>query len=607
MIFILAVMMTVTMYGAKALSRAVTVTQPDGSRVTVRQYGDEHLHYYMTTDGVLVYHDGPYYYVAATDDAGRLTKTSQPVHEAAERTETEKALIAAQDRDLFFSTVDSSARQMRVMREAVDGDGLLACEGSPRVPVILAQFSDVAFTVNDAYQAFDQYLNGDEQTDLGNYNTRNYSSVKKYFEDMSFEAFSPQFDLYGPVTLEHELSYYGGGDDNMSLFVPDVCKAMDDSLDFSQYDDDGDGYVDLLYIIYAGYSESIDGNSSDCIWPKSGTISGGTYDGVSVRRYGVNNELNFTEDYATSKGALYVNGIGLFCHEFSHCLGLPDLYVTVSGDLAYADNQEMEYWSIMDSGTYLYNGYSPAAYTAWEREALGWMSIDTLTEAGTVELWPIDDGGRAYRIMNDADTTGKEYFIVENIQQTGHNYKQYGHGMIVTHVDYDATAFSLSSNTVNNTEGHPRMTVVAADGQLQNAYTLSSSTEAKTSYGGDPFPGTGGVTELTDTSDVAPTVYNGTALGKPLYDISEDDDTGAVTFSFLTKADDTTEDGTTEGDTTEDGTTEDDTETQISNVTATTTDSAQKIYHIDGRRTDTAKSALHKGIYIVGDKKIVVK
>ena len=590
-LMIAAVAMAATVYGVKALSVATTVTQSDGTQLTVRQYGDENFHYYATTDGVLLRHIGSDFFIASVESDGSLTSTGQLAHEAGERSTDEQALITAQDKELFFTAAAQQARRVAVRREAIREDAtLLAHVDSPKVLVILAEFSDLAFTVNQPYKTFYQYLNGDEQENLGNYNTRNYGSVKTYFEDMSFGAFSPQFDIYGPVTLSQPLSYYGADDDYMSLFVPDVCTAVDDSVDFSLYDANGDGKVDLVYIIYAGYSESIDGNSTDCIWPKSGTISGGTYDGVSVYRYGVNNELNYTEEYATSKGNIYVNGIGLFCHEFSHCLGLPDLYVTVSGDLQLADNQEMEYWSVMDSGTYLYNGYAPPAYTAWEREALGWFTIDTLTEAGTVELLPIDSGGKAYRIMNDNDTTGHEYFIIENIQQTGWNTRQYGHGMLVTHVDYDSDKFDIKTNAVNNEEGHPRMTVVAADGTLTNVYSLSTSSEAKEVYGGDPFPGTSAVTELTDDGDVTPAVYNGDALGKPLYDITEDETAGTVTFCFL-------EESTEESEDTDDS-------TGINNITTRETSSAT-VYSADGR--EMRSGTLPAGIYIVGGKKIAIK
>ena len=583
-------LMTAMAWAAKANQQPTVVTQSDGTQLTVILYGDEDFHYYATTDGVILYSLDRSYYVANIASDGTLTATSQLAHEPSQRSDDETALITAQDRNTFLSTGTQKSQTAKVKRESLAYNStLLSHEGSPKVVVILAQFSDVEFTVNEPYEAFYQYLNGDEIEDKGNYNSYNYGSVRSYFKDMSFGNFTPQFDVYGPVTLNNELSYYGDGDDYMSRFIPDVCKAMDDSLDFSSYDENGDGYVDLLYVIYAGYSESIGGNSTDCIWPKSGTVSGGTYDGVTVYRYGVNNELNLTDEYTLSDGSPYINGIGLFCHEFSHCLGLPDLYVTSGTSTAYLDNQEMEYWSVMDSGTYLYNGYSPAAYTAWEREYLGWFALDTLSSACQVELSTIDNGGTAYRILNDSDATGHEYYIVENIQQEGWNAHQYGHGMLAIHVDYDANAFSLSSNSVNNTAGHPRMTVLAADGTLDNIYSLSTTSEAMASYGGDPFPGTSNVTCLTDTSAVYPIVYNGSALAKPIYNIVEDEETGVVTFAFLE--------------------TNDSESTGIMSIPASQYASDaidNRIYTIDGRYVGTSTEGLKRGIYISGSKKIIV-
>ena len=621
--------------GAKAVKadpQPATVTQSDGTQLMVRLVGDEDFHYYETLDGVLLCQQGSTYYVAAVADDGTLTATTQIAHEQGQRSVFEETLAGSQDRSLFLNKGVVTAAKARVMREAIETSGtLLTHTGSPRVVVILAQFADVEFTINDPVAAFEQYLNGDEQTDLGNYNTRNYGSVRQYFAAMSDSTFTPQFDVYGPVTLENNLAYYGADDDDMSRFIPAVCSAMDDSLDFSQYDADGNGYVDLLYVIYAGYSESVSGNSTDCIWPKSGTLSGGTYDGVSIRRYGVNNEINFTEEYNEANDILPIAGIGLFCHEFSHCLGMPDLYVTSGDDVAYANNQEMEYWSIMDSGTYVYNGYAPAAYTAWEREAFGWFTIDTLTEAGEYELLPIDNGGHAYRIMNDSDATGHEYYILENIQQEGWNYRQYAHGMIAIHVDYDSSAFSISNNTVNNTAGHPRMTVLAADGELTNTYSLSSTTELRTTMGGDPFPGTSEVTELTDTSTVYPIVYTGEGLGKPIYDISEDTSTGTVTFTFISK--ETTDEG--EGDDVDDGDDSDDEdgddsddsddgddsddsedgddsddsddsddESGISSVSVSSREADTTVYTLDGRAVGTSVEGLPGGVYIVNGHKV---
>lgn len=213
--------------------------------------------------------------------------------------------------------------------------------------------------------------------------TTNYGSVREYFKHCSLGKFVPQFDVVGPVTLSQHFAYYGKNrsEDDIDIhcdqMLGEACSLVDDQVDFSQYDADGDGCVDLVYVIYAGYSESISGNSDDCLWPKSGATLFYRYDqngnpagnlecdGMSFSRYGINNELNGTPK-DTQDGKYLLNGIGLFCHEFSHTMGLPDHY-PVSGSSTYADNQSPEYWDLMDAGEYTQDGYCPTPYTPWER------------------------------------------------------------------------------------------------------------------------------------------------------------------------------------------------------------------------------------------------
>lgn len=591
-------LLSTVIWAVKAYHKPVTITQSDGTRLTVIGHGDENFSYYTTTDGILLFHEGKNFFIAGMEADGTFINTEILAHEADCRTELEKTLINKQDRSLFLSFAQSQAHKARIMREPVKNDHtLFPHTGTPKVLVILAEFSDVKFTVNEPKKAFEQYLNAEDKLEnLGNHDTSNIGSVRKYFTDMSFGQFQPQFDVYGPITLDKPLEYYGANTDytkdNMKVFIPDVCKAVDNDVDFSEYDQNGDGYVDLVYVIYAGYSESFDGNSSYCIWPKSGATSyGGQYDGVTVYRYGVNNELNGVEGEQTG----YINGIGLFCHEFSHCMGMPDLYTTTAApqETQNANNQEMEYWSIMDSGTYIANGYRPAAYTAWEREVFGWFEIETLQSKGIFELKPIDEGGKAYRIKNDNDVSGKEYYILENIQQRGYNVSQLGHGMLAIHVDYNENIFSLSNNSVNNTLGHPRMTVLAADGLLlnsiyrgydENGKWVEDATYFNKEAAGDPFPGTSNVHELTDKTPVRPIVYNGTALNKPIYDIQEDEN-GIITFKFL----DPTVTGIKDA--------------IVENYNADNS----RIYTLDGRYAGTHKDNLRKGIYIINNKKVIIQ
>ncbi len=570
----------------------VEVRQPDGTLLTILQYGDEDFHYVTTTDGVLLYQDGHAYYIAQTASDGSLECTTQLAHEASRRGASERHLIEMQDKALFLATAEVRQHAHKILREPVTTSQYeFPHMGSPKAIVILAEFSDTTFTISNPKRSFDQYLNGEgEPEEYGFGENNNYESVGEYMRTCSFGQFTPQFDVYGPVRLSSPLKTYGGtsstGDgENMNKLLRDACTLMDDSLDFSQYDENNDGYVDLLIVIYAGYSQAVNGNSNECIWPKSGYTSSGTYDGKTIYRYAVSSELNGFPNCYSRAPFKRINGIGVFCHEFSHCIGLPDMYPTTPS--VKGDNQAMEFWSLMDSGCYLINGTAPAAYTAWERETMGWFSIDTLRVDTDIEMLPLDEGGKAYRILNDNDETGHEYFVIENIQDRGINVRQKGHGLLVSHVNYDQTAFSLSSNNVNNIKGKPRMTVVPADGLLFAQYNIDGVNIKNQDFydqlAGDPFPGTSHITELNDTMGIVNfQVYNGESLNKALSDISETAN-GTIRFHFVSDFD----------------------ALGISEATLPEGMSDGKIYTLDGRYVGRTEALLPKGIYIKSGKKII--
>lgn len=578
-----------TIQSAKLQTLPWVNRQSDGTQLTVKGYGDEDHHYWMASDGALLYHQGTDFYVAKVSENGLLWPTPLLAHEQSERSEAEQQLIAKQDRSLFFASFAQKQAQARQRREPLVANSTFVTHmGTPRIPVVLVQFSDTTFMDNDPKEVFEQYLNAETiDNTVGNKTVgRNFGSVKKYFTDMSYGLFSPQFDLYGPVTLPHPLAYYGSNEiinegkpnesiktDHMDLFVPDVCKALDEQIDFSQYDENNDGSVDLLYIIYAGYAESNAGNSSDCIWPKSGAKNFGKYDGKTVYRYSVNSELNGTP---TTWAIPRINGIGLFCHEFSHCLGLPDIYPTVAA-AQNAGVPGMEYWDLMDGGEYVQWGYYPAEYTAWERETLGWMTIDTLTNEQRVELTTLANNGKAYRILNNDDPTGHEYAIVENVQKSGWNSKLLGHGLMITHIDYDKTLFSLEKNAVNNTIGHPRYTLFPADGKMISSYLVDEETITLDMYVdshyGDLYPGSQNVQNV-DGFDF----YTGRSEHQ-LLNIIEDEEKQTIIFHFSP------------------------TRSAISSVKMDDDNASSPLYTLSGQRVVSA----HKGIYVRNGKKIIVK
>lgn len=259
--FLMAVAYSIVLQAAKAHPGPFTVTQSDGTQVTVKIHGDEDFHYYTTLDGVILFRDGNDYFVASITDNGEIINSGQLAHNAPSRSTEEINIVSKQTKTKFFAYATKKRNKAKANRTALveDNKTLFPHEGNPKVLVALVQFSDVKFSVNDPKKAFDQYLNAQrgEIENLGNYNTRNYESVAQYFDDASFGKFRPQFEVLDPITLDNTLVHYGEGkNDKMSLLIPDVCKAIDENINFKDYDQNNDGKVDLIYIIYAGYSAS---------------------------------------------------------------------------------------------------------------------------------------------------------------------------------------------------------------------------------------------------------------------------------------------------------------------------------------------------------------
>lgn len=588
-----ALMGIVSGFAAKAYSGIVTVTQSDGTELNVRIYGDEHFNWLTTEDGVLLVKEGNNYYIAETTSYGTLKATNYIAHNANKRLPAEIKAIKKQDLSRFRSYAIKKASPAKAMGTGNSGVKYFPHSGSPKALVILVEFSDTPFQSGEkAKNVFEHFLKGKAEDNLpdgyeaytGSYknknNLRNKGSVSDYFYDMSKGTYTPQFDVVGPYKLNQPSLYYGKGEnDNTYALVSDACKAADKDVDFSRYDADGDGMVDLVYIIYAGYPASMSGNPND-IWPKSGPGNGsfGTYDGKKVCRYGVHAELNFGRELNQKNGFL-LSGIGLFCHEFSHTLGLPDLYPTV--DASKVDNQNPEMWDLMDGGEYTYNGgYGPTPYSPWEMDAVGWATpIELSDEKQTVTLKSYGKERIAYKIKGE----NNEYLLLQNIQiggwWTGVAYV-YNTGMLVWRIDYNNKDINLFDNP-NNPIGKPKVMIVPADGYVISDYNHGdgkqwTDAEYKASLQADPFPGATKKTELLSV------VLNNSTLEKPIYNIKEEN--GVITFDYLDNI----------------------SAIQLPSVDETDMTTKQ-IFSLDGRYLGNDASKLTKGIYIIGKKKVVIK
>ena len=575
------------MFAAKAQPGICQIQLADGSIVSASRFGDENFCYYITTDGTPL----------KLNDSGKYEKTTiqelETQHSAAMQARQIKANLVNQAYQANQANQAYQANQASRASGINPQNRYFPHTGSPKALVILVEFPDLKFKSSDPVATFNHYLNAEmgeaaPEADAAVYSQEskhtNYGSVREYFKFCSEGKFTPQFDVVGPVTMNERYAYYGRNRNDYDIdlgndqMLSEACDKIDSKVDFSKYDSDGDGVVDLVYIIYAGYSESISGNEANCLWPKSGTTTFYRYDeygkkqgilmcdGKSFSRYGINNELNGKP--ADTKNGLYqINGIGLFCHEFSHTLGLPDHYPTRL-PASTADNQSPEYWDLMDAGEYTYDGYRPTPYTPWEKMLMGWVNPITLSpaEAAQITLEPYDVASKAYKIdadVNDGnfsinpnsdyssgdvselvkDNLKKraqgEFLLLQNIRNEGWYKYLTGYGMLVWRIDYaDKSTVSLG-DFPNNEKGISRVMVVPADGLVINQancgdgmkYTWDEYTQNAQN---DPFPAYNAGEDGKDINSLTEVKFNWSTLTtRPLYNIKKDEATGMVTFDYL--------------------------------------------------------------------------
>lgn len=485
-ILILAVLMTLSCSASAIVAprKPFTYTQPDGTVITLLRHGDESGHW-TTSDGVRVAKDADGFYRPVSPAAVVTASVSRP----AKRLARHPATLERQRRSrLSF--------------------------GSNHFLVILIEFSDLSFTVSDPGQAFTDLLMQRGYSDNGA-----TGSALDFYYDNSDGRFNPIYDVYGPVKLSKKHAYYGGntgsGDDaedqapEEALY--DACVLLDGSVDFSRYDHDGDGIVDNIFFFYAGYNEA-EGGSEDTIWPHQwdmqySSFANKTFDGVRLGSYAC------TSEYKGYTGR-QMCGVGTFCHEFGHVLGLPDFY-----DTDYETNGETEAlydYSTMCSGAYNNDGRTPPYFNAVERAMLGWMDEPvTLAASGPVVL-PAITANVAYKSLTDTDG---EYFVYECRDGSGWD-SPLQPGLIAYHVDQSARKVSVSvysngryvtrsisakelwdkweeTNAINSNGSHPCFYIVPAG----KASRRSSGT------GYLPFPGTDVVTTF------APNDWDGDKTG----------------------------------------------------------------------------------------------
>lgn len=559
---------------AKKLQKVITLT--NGTQVSVELRGDEYLSWWEGTDGTA--------YRATADDTvfEAFDLEAQKPAAAARRARTEQGRVAR------LARVKNSLKGADDKMRGLGGDHI-TYKGVKKGLVVLVDFKNKKFADGHDLEYYKNVINGKDFSD----EEEGYvGSVRDYFLAQSNGQFELDFDVVGPVTMSNNYGYYGGDgayqkDEKVYEMIKEACDGIQDKVNLKDYDWDGDGEADQVFFLYAGLGQA-SGGSHSTIWPHEselrywpcGVLS---YSTGKINTYACANELQ-PETQGSSR---YISaGIGTICHEFSHCLGFADMYDTTGGG-----GYGMSVFDVMDQGSYNGNGFVPCNYTAFERIYAGWVEAIELIDPATVkDMKSVSDYGRPFIMYNYKNTN--EYFLMENRQNTGWDKGLYGsNGLLIVHVNYVPSRWA--NNSVNSSaEKIQCCTVVNADGSRENTqYSLQ----------GDLYPyEVKGVTmndEFTDESEPAAKLYtknsdNSYALGIPITQIKRSK--GSISFLVCGGDDKNVIDNTFNG--VVDG---------INGVTVAKKATDNRIYSIDGRYLGTDASALGKGIYVVGGKKIV--
>jgi M6 family metalloprotease-like protein len=537
-----------------AYRNPIEITQPDGSKLTILLKGDEFLHFAQTTDGYDLRQNKAGYYTYASRDAdGRLVAGDIVARNVVDRSMLDLAFLSKVKKGgIFSATVLNSAFQKRMSMGHLSGSSLRSATdlppgllsdyprtGSPKSLVILVNFADSVFKPVNTNAGFSNMLN------LLGYNLNNHDgSVRDYYKYNSQGIFSPEFVVVGPVTVSNPMAYYGendkdGNDLRPAKMVYEACKAADDLVNFANFDYDFDGYVDNVYIYYAGKGEA-DGGIANTIWPHSWSLVASkdtlTLDGKKIDAYACSGELNGRTGMMT--------GMGTFTHEYSHILGLTDMY-DVDYEKYNGDAFDLNYWSLMAYGAYNNNSCTPPCMTLPERYLLGWTTPTELNSTQNVTVTDLGSTNNGYIIKT---ANSGEYFLIENRQLDKNVWDAYlpYHGMLIYHMDlrtdallsvnYWGTTMNLSisdmwrRNVVNAMADHQCCDIEEAD-NIPLMYTGKNATEYIASIQADPFPGTTRVNHFTDITSPSMKTWSDAFVGKPISEITESN--GVVHFKFM--------------------------------------------------------------------------
>ena len=460
----------------KAYPYPVTVTQPDGTTLTIRIHGDENRSWKTTLDGRPVFQDARGFW--------QVTDSLPAVGTTIKHLNPEGGTLS-----MFLAT---------------------KAPVSVRTLVIPVQFSDRKFTIPSPRSAIYNLFNQQYYSENGA-----TGSVLDWFRDNLDGYGNFSFDVCDVVTVPGTLSSYGANldgvtDKNIRQLVVHACEAADAAgVDFTRYDFDKDGVVDNVFLLFAGHNEA-EGGGDNTLWPQSWNISdSGLYlDGMRISNFSLYSEYSGPSGYRFA-------GIGTICHEYCHFLGLQDLY-DVNGMTEGLSDGLFGPLSIMDHGNYNNEGRTPPYLTVFERHQIGLIQTETIRRPQQIAVPPVQETSKAYVLPSGIP--GEDFWLEF---RDGYRWDAYigGTGLVVYHIDKSTNmAGSMnarlrwSANAVNGCAAHPCAVFVGSD--------AGNALDVKDAF----YPGYRNVRDIHSASNFPLTGWNGKGIGLGLSDIVREAD-----------------------------------------------------------------------------------
>ena len=511
-------------------------TQTDGSKVTVKMIGTRLLHYIETLDGyTLMHNSGNALEYAKTSLDGDLIPSGILAHESGTRTSDELSYIGSVNKHLRYSTekansmlgITSSMNKQDPTKPVIPSNPYLFSQrfpqkGKRKVLVLLIQFKDQDST----------FSKGNFNNMMNQHGYNNTNSFADYYRANSFDSLNLSCDVFGWYTSKNDFATYGhvNGDGTASLLVGEaVDAALAAGVDFSKYDNDGDGLVDGFIVVHSGVGAETSGNYNN-IWSNASDLSYYNAARTYTSAKGVVTTISHYTVQAEEQASNTINGIGVFCHEFGHLLGLPDLYNTkLNANNAYESAGVGDY-DVMGGGSYLNSANTPASFCAWVKTYFKWVTPVNISAAGAYSLKPSANSKAIYKIRT---SVSNEYFLLENRYPVGFDSSLPAHGLAIWHIDsYIMDPTNVVWNTYNQVESDltdPGVYLEQADGKGD----LDVATGGNRGDAGDLFPGSTSNTVFNDKTTPNSITWTGKKTGINIQKITENADS-TVSFNFGT-------------------------------------------------------------------------